>query len=166
MSEGLSVHTGSFFRWFFNDTSYFYMFPSKGIRKTLLFQRDFEHWDSLLLKCQIYPPKSYNVNLRSQMQFKPILYPLEWYRYWMLMVLCMWPYVRFKWTYPVLIRPIGLIMLNMLVWIDLTNQMIMDFWRNLSRTLYICDSRCTKNKNEDSSLWRKVNLHSCYQKSG
>ena len=38
------------------------------------------------------------------------------------------------------------------------------FVRNLSPS-YI-DSECTKNKNEDSSLWRKVNLHSCYQKSG
>ena len=49
----------------------------------------------------------------------------------------------------------------MLVWIDLSDQMIMDFWTNLSRTLYICDSRCTKNKNEDedSSFWYKVNLH-------
>lgn len=38
------------------------------------------------------------------------------------------------------------------------------FVRNLSP--YYIDSECTKNKNEDSSLWRKVNLHSCYQKSG
>ena len=38
------------------------------------------------------------------------------------------------------------------------------FVRNLSP--YYIDSECTKNKNENSSLWRKVNLHFYRKKSG
>lgn len=47
--------------------------------------------DYLLNPCQkiipwpIYPLKFYNTNLRSQMQFKPYLYPLEWWQVSILM---------------------------------------------------------------------------------
>ena len=89
-------------------------FVSKGFW-TLRFNIAFSS-DYLSIPCQkiiswpIYHPKIQNANLRCQMQFKPYLYPSEWWQVSMLIVLYV-TVCEVIWNLsPSLIHPIGLIM--------------------------------------------------------